>query len=688
MRRSGPRGAWSARADPYSAPVDTGRALERLAARAMRLSDSFLDFLVLAFGAWTVVYHACLVLGVGAAGAVIATVAAAVPCAWLALSRPSTAPAAPEPPVAPSWASSRLTLVLGGYALAVAVSAAAFAFTSAPWAAVWAFLLVAAGGGALLVYLRVDGRLRLDLSGDDEPAPLVWPGALVMLAWAVGLAVLSLYLVRPDSDDTQYVRLTTWIADHGEFPLRDVLFSDQVFEAVFYPPLSSFEALVGTVARFGGVSGASATYYLVPPLASALGVLALWRLLRIWRVRVVGLALSTALVFLLMAAQEHRTLGNLFIGRIWQGKVVFLVVLVPLLFVLLHEYVERPTRRQLVLLAAAGAAGVGLTSTGSFLVPVLAAGCLAPFALRAPKTAALGFAAAATYPLGALVVSAALGGRRAGGDLASDVVADEIARFVIGDGLFAFIALAAALMAPLLIRSRRGALMAAGTLLLVVLLFAPPVPSLVWELTGIGRVLWRVAWVVPFAALVGVVATAAPAGVRHPALRALPALLLCGVLVAWGTPVWSNGTLEDEPSWKRFPIQVEEARRIVDRAEPGDVILAPVQVSQTILVMSSDVTTVSPRPFYVLPLEDEPAAHADERLLLQAALEPDVGGDIEGWPEEPPSAPEVARALEEVGVDIACANNRGAGSSLLAEAGYVRSFRAKRLTCFVPPGPG
>jgi hypothetical protein len=661
--------------------VIAGR-LERLSAGAVRLSDSFLDFLVLAFGAWTVVYHACLVLDVGVTGAAIAIVILAVPCASLAFRRADTVPAAIRPPAAPAWPPHRLAFVLGAYALAVAVSAAVYAFASAAWAPTWALLFVAAGAGATLAYLRFTGRLALEL-GDDGPQP-VWPGTVVALAWALGLAILSLVLVRPDSDDTQYVRLSTWIADRGEFPLRDVLFSDQVFEAIFYPPLSSFEAFVGAAAHLGGVSGAGATYYLVPPVATALAVLALWRLLRSWNAPLVWLALSTALVFLLWAAQEHRTLGNLFVGRIWQGKVILLAVLVPLLFVLLRNYVCDPGWRQLVLLAAAGAAGVGLTSTGSFLVPVLAAGCLAPFALRAPGKAALGFAATAAYPLGALLVTAALGGRRAGGDLASDVVAGEIARFVLDDGLFAFVALAAALAAPLLLRNRRDALMVAGTLLLVVVLYAPPVPSLVWEITGIGRVLWRLAWVVPFAAVVGAVATGVPLRGRHPALRAVPAVLLGAVFVAWGTPVWSDAVLEGEPSWKRLPLQLTEARRIVSRAESGDVILAPAQVSQTILVMSDEVTTVSPRPFYVLALEDEPGGHAEERLLLAAAIEPEIGGDIEGWPQEPPSGAEVAEALETVGVDIACVSRRSA-EDLLAEAGYVPSFRTKRLACFEPP---
>ena len=42
------------------------------------------------------------------------------------------------------------------------------------------------------------------------------------------------------------------------------------------------------------------------------------------------------------------------------------------------RHTQQPTWRQLVFLAAAGAAGVGLTSTATFLVPLLAVGCLAP----------------------------------------------------------------------------------------------------------------------------------------------------------------------------------------------------------------------------------------------------------------------------------------------------------------------
>ncbi len=650
--------------------------MERLRADIARGSDGLLDFAVLAFGVWTVVYHVCVVVGIGVLGAGIAWVVGLIPAAWLAFGYRYAEPPIPEPARAPALSRTRRAVLVGGYAVVAAASAAVYAYADLRWSVTWLLLLLAAAGGAVLTYYRATGQLRLSLLANGERRG---PGAFAAVAWAGTLAVLSLYLVRPDGDDTQYVHLSTWIAEHGEFPLRDTLYSNQVFPAIFYPPLSSFEALIGSVANAFGFSAPGMTYLVVSPVATALGVLALWRLLRTWRAPMVALALSTALVFLLMAAQEHQTLGNLFVGRIWQGKIVFLVVLVPLLFVLLQAFAEQPTWKQGVLLVAAGASAVGLTSSGAFLVPVLALGCLAPLALRSVGQAATGFLAASAYPLGSLAVTAVVGQRTAS---EFDVVTGEIARFVLGSGFFAFVAVGASLVGPVLIASRRAALMAGATVLLVVVLFAPPVPPLIGDITGIGRVLWRLVWIVPVAALAGVVATSVPARIRSPALRAVPAVVICAVLIVWGSPVWDAATVESRPSWKRPPQSIDAARQILERAEPGDIVLAPSSVSQTILIMSADVTTVSPRVFYTLALRDEPEAHVDERTLLQSIVEPRVA---ERTRLEPPDDAGVARAATLVGVDVACVENRRTASlQALEAAGYSPTFRPPGLTCLEP----
>ena len=331
--------------------------------------------LVMVLAAWTAIYHVCLVLGLGVVWATVVMIAVLWPCLRLVGGERAA-----------DVGEARVVAVLPLRAVAAIVSlgvagALLFVFTDVPWVLNWLPLGAAAVAAVVLTRRRSERSERLERS---------WAEAPVAIAWAIGLAVLSLYLARSDGDDTHYVHVASWVAANHEFPLRDVLFTDQQLPAIFYPPLSSYEALVGTVAAATGIAAPDLVYYVVPPVGSVLAVMATWRLLRHWAVPMVAVALSVAMVFLLWDAVRHRTLGNLFVGRMWHGKVLFLTVLVPVLFVLLGQYAERPTRQALIRLGAAGTAGVGLTITGVFLVPVIAAGCMAPLALRAPRRAAIG----------------------------------------------------------------------------------------------------------------------------------------------------------------------------------------------------------------------------------------------------------------------------------------------------------
>jgi hypothetical protein len=659
------------------------------AAEGARAADRTLDFLVLAFAAWTAIYHVCLVFRLGVIWAAIAMLPALVPCGLVARRgevEPGDERVAGDDPVrVPPRA------LAGVLALALAAGAL-FAFTGAPWVVVWPLWAAAAAAAALLVWRRPAASER------DERVR--WPDTLVVLAWATGLAVLSLFLVRADGDDTHYIHLASWIAAHGELPLRDVLFTNQELPAIFYPPISSYEALAGTLARASGVAVPNVMYYGVPPLGSALAVFAMWRLLRAWGVRMLGVALTVAMVFLLWdcvasATGDHKTLGSLFVGRMWQGKIVFLCVLVPVLFVLLGQYAARPSRRALLLLAAAGAAGVGLTITGVVLVPVIAAGCLAPLALRAPRQAALGFAATAAYPVAGALVSVVVGARNAQEYLAEHVVPSRLLHLVFDDGVLALIALGAMVVGPILIRRVRAATMTASTALLVACLFAPGIPLLIFHVTGLGQVLWRLTWAIPIAALVGVLAVGAAARIRQPALRLLPAALLCAAVVLAGTPVWSvtEPGIASKPVWKRWPASVEATHAILRFARPGDSILAPAPISETILVVSGEVTTVAPRAFYASALLDVPGGRGRERLILYGFTKHGLGPVVGNapWQQELPSRPiraaDVSRALDVVDVDIVCLRRRFVGAiALLREEGYTRAGRVPGLTCLRAPG--
>ena len=644
-----------------------GMAASRATAR---LCDAGLELCMLGLGTWTVAYHACLLLQVHAGWALAGLAVALGPCAALA-ARSAAPPGALAADPGSRGGGSRASAVVAG--VATLCAAAALALMRRPWALTWALWTAAAA--AVVV---ASARAPVVRAGYARA------GTVTALAWASGLAALSLFLVRPDPDDAYYLRQATWIAEHGRFPLGDTLHSHDALPAVFSPPIPSYEGLVGTVAAAAGVSAPSVAYLAVAPAATALSVLALWRLLRTWEVRLVAPALTVALVFLLVAVEPRggdrdliHVAGNFFVARAWQGKVILATVLVPLLLVLLHEHAARPRPRDLVVLAAAGAAAVGLSTTATFLVPVLALGCLAPLALRRPRQALVALAATCAYPVAAMAVALLADGRQPARWKPPLLAPEALVLPALGTGVIAFVAAGAALAAPLLMASpwaRRGT---AATALLVVLAFAPGLPQLVYAQTGLGRPLWRLMWAMPIAALVGVVATQPLA--RHPlrAVRLLPALGLCGVLALAGTPVWQGQRtrLADHPSWKRHAGQLAVAREIVARTAPGVVVLGPEGLSQTLLMIDGRMTAVAPRHFYTSALPRSEEAQVEDRLLLGRFARRGLRRTV--------TAERVLPALHRAGVDVACVREaQGAASRrLLARAGYEPLVERRGVWC-------
>jgi Family of unknown function (DUF6077) len=657
---------------------------DRAAAAFARVSDGVLDFVVLAFAAWTVVYHVCLLAGIGTLPAGIAGALILVPCGWAVVrfgDRPGTA----NEPDREEWSLTRTrrpAFLLAGQAALALIAAAVFAFTSVDYSLSWLLFFVAALGGLALTLLRAEPRLP---AGEDRTR---WPSALTALGWGLGLAGLSLFLIRSSGDDAYYVHLSAWVAAHGDFPLRDTMFTDQALPAVIYPPVASFEGLIGALAQLAGLQAATVTYYVVPPVASFLAVLAVWRCLRAWGTPFVAGGLSVAMAFLLLDGAAPHSFGNLFVGRIWQGKIVLLAVLLPLAWAHLTRYALRPSRPRLVILGALGVAGVGLTSTAIFVLPVLAFGTLVVVARRKLRPAVAAFAAISAYPLLAGVVVYAVGGRHAQGYTDRGVVSSTLAHDVLGKRWLALVAVLAALLGPVLLRRVVGARMAASLVLLLVLLYAPGVPKLLFHATGLGAVLWRLVWVIPVAALAGAAVSAIALRFRSPLPVAGVAAAAIALLLVVGVPLWDAPgpqRIVARPALKMPPGDVTIARRILAGAEPGDLILAPKRNNPALLVLSGDTTSVVARPFYAIALRRGPGGHWQERLLLAAFAQNGLG------PVEKRQVPYVddvtatkaIKALRDLDVDLACVKRKASSATAaLREAGYGRPFRAVSLLCF------
>ncbi|MFN8189834.1 MAG: DUF6077 domain-containing protein [Nocardioidaceae bacterium] len=664
-----------------------------------RTADRLVDGAVLLLATWTPVYHLCLVLDLPVwAALALESAVLGVLVAWSLRRRPTnqTDPAGrggPAPnPADDGTATSRPTrtprpepvpptrLLVAGTVAAAVVAALGMA-VSAPWPLVWIPWLLAAVLGTWSGLRRL-GR-------PDAPAPVADSSARerraepwVAWGWAVVLTAMSVSIRRSNPDDLFYLNVSQWVATHGGFPTRDTLFSDLVYPMANWPPTASYDALVGAVAGLLHLPAATVAYEVVLPLATALSVLALWRLLRTWRTPYVALALSAAVVFLLLdGTVSYGTPGNLWLTRLWQGKVILLCVVVPTLLATAARYAARPSRRDLGWLLAGGAAAVGLTTTSLFVVPVIAVAGMLPLVRTAPRKAMAGFVAVAGYPIAGVLVTLATGGRSAddfGERRLYRFDAAWIGHLVMLTGVLALVGVLAVLLGALLVphaqaRVTTGALAVAFGLVLV-----PGVTELGFRTVGLGPTLWRLSFGLTIGALVGVAAarlwqtlhrrTSQPRAI-------LVAALVAALVVGFGHPIWSRATSSSwQPPfhWQRSDASRDAATAAVREAGPGGLVLAPDDLAITIVISQTEVRTVAPRDYYMAYLRNDPRFHYDDRLTLVRM----VNGSGP-WTE--PAADGALRLLD---VDVACVSTLNQTAFfVLQRSGYREFYRSDHYQC-------
>ncbi len=674
---------------PRPAPAAGARAAPDPLLR--RVLDGVVDATVVSFALWTLLYCVGLVtqwrLWVSGWVWLAATVALV---GWQVVAAVRAAPSRPPVPTAavgpPATRGSTVLAVTGAAGAVVAVLAAVLGWP-ATFPVTWVATVVSAA--ALGTWAWCTGRFTAR-SGTPSSSGR-WtstPADLAVLVVGAGCAVLSLFVHLADTDDPYYVNRSVWVAEHGNAALRDTMFSPEVFNTPYGGgvPIASLESLLGVLAHLTGLKAGTATYLLATPVGTALAVWALWRLARRWAPQRPLLVLLVAVAFLLLSGDSM--LGNFWLPRMWQGKVVAVAVLMPLVWAWLTEAAApdrtpAERRRALALLLAGGVAFFGLTPTAVVWAPVMTAAALLAAVLVGSRALALGGLLVLVGPLSS-GIAVVLFSTDVGGEQPVALPSRESFVRVLGetDPMVA-LALLALCLAPVVARRGAAAALAGSTALASVVVFAPGVLPLLNAVTGSGPILWRMLYVAPVPVLVGLLASYAVAAPRRLAALGTAVVLVAGLVVG-GRPVWSSTghggpvTVTARPEWKLDLPSLRDVRLLEERGLLRGTVLLPPTRMKVLSMYTTEAFAVVPRDWFVQNIE-EPLADRRARRLLY-----DVAGARPPFP--PPG--QVGAALRRLDVTLACTGRSPYLADVvrrLEAAGYAGPTTVGSLTCLTPP---
>lgn len=390
-------------------------------------------------------------------------------------------------------------------------AAAAFAAVASPaigshapfWVLAVIYLLVQLGSDQWRAEARQPAEFE---SGHRIPAATT----LIVAALAV---LITLLANRPDADDALYLNAAVSALDHSTLPLLrfDGMHGEAgvPFLQSIYKP-QTYEILIAAVSRLTSLQVATVYYVAAPSVFAVAFAIAHALVFRRLLGPLAHIALIATAVVLLAWGESHRVFGNFAFVRLYQGKAVFVTVMVPLIVYFALRFVDRPGWRSWLLLFLAQVAAVGFTSSAAVVAPVASGLAILAGTPRPDRQWRLVLAGALASGHAAVTVFLLWLDARADGPMFFSGVILGLPS-VIGGGLRGSLALIAFMLLPSL--SRRTGLDATDwlsryVLISVIVLLNPVIVPLIGH-NLVGAMSWRLYWAVPFPMFLGAAAATA-----------------------------------------------------------------------------------------------------------------------------------------------------------------------------------
>jgi hypothetical protein len=208
------------------------------------------------------------------------------------------------------------------------------------------------------IFIRIDCKFKYHLLDRKE---LYFVGFFIALS-----VVLTLCLNRPDADDQYYLNSAIEYLAKNTHPISESKYVHQRRAA-----LAAYESLRASVSAVFNIPMLTSYYLLVPAIFSIFVVTIHIKLLRLtirddW---VYGMFFF--FIVMLVWGDIHRTHANFGLVRLFQGKAVFVSLIIPAIIYYFFKFIQSGNSKYTLCFLASIFAGFGFTPTALVVEPLL-----------------------------------------------------------------------------------------------------------------------------------------------------------------------------------------------------------------------------------------------------------------------------------------------------------------------------
>ncbi len=188
------------------------------------------------------------------------------------------------------------------------------------------------------------------------------------------VVVLTLVAHRPDADDAHFIN---WAINAIEYPDAPLLHFDQkvsipgALETLALRKVHSFEVLAGVIAFVTKCEPIYIFHLVFPALGAILVCFGQRELIRLLEPNYWLIVFSIAILFLCLNGEIHRTYGNFGFVRLHQGKAIMLSAIAPLIAAAGFRFGHHPSWVNWLRLAGTQICAMGFTVNAVWLGPLI-----------------------------------------------------------------------------------------------------------------------------------------------------------------------------------------------------------------------------------------------------------------------------------------------------------------------------